>query len=369
MDHTGALDDIYDAALSSDGWPDALDRLARELGGVSAVLIPRFPSDLELGFPSGRWLEDLMTHFIKDGWYLQDLRAVRGWDRFERGEDILVDHDLVTPAEHARLPFFQEFFVGHGVPWWGGMGFSSGGRQWCLSLVRSDRQGPFLREDLEPSIGILPHLRRAVTLASAFRTSVEAQRIELAESLGLPLLLLDRAGRVRAATSAAEPLLGGPLSLRSGRLHALHPDRDRRLQAIVGAAIAAVGPSAQPGHGIAMVERPDGGRPVMVEAMTLPARARDVFTRDVALVYLRDLGAARPADPERLRIVFGLTQAEAEVARLVAAGEDLRTVAERRRIAYETARVQLRSIFSKTGTVRQSELAALVSRFGSTTGG
>ena len=61
---------------------------------------------------------------------------------------------------------------------------------------------------------------------------------------------------------------------------------------------------------------------------------------------------------------FGLTPSEARLALHLVRGETLRSAAAKLHISYETARTQLKHIFSKTGTCRQAELVVgIVSAF------
>src|SRR5262249_38941832 len=57
---------------------------------------------------------------------------------------------------------------------------------------------------------------------------------------------------------------------------------------------------------------------------------------------------------------FGLTPSEARLALHLVTGETLRSAAAKLHIGYETARTQLKSIFSKTGTCRQAELVVVI---------
>jgi GAF domain-containing protein len=59
---------------------------------------------------------------------------------------------------------------------------------------------------------------------------------------------------------------------------------------------------------------------------------------------------------------FSLTAAEAFIALGIARGETLLSIAEARGITIATARTQLKSVFSKLGAHRQSQLVALLSR-------
>jgi len=84
-------------------------------------------------------------------------------------------------------------------------------------------------------------------------------------------------------------------------------------------------------------------------------RPRD---RDL-LAKLREL----PAPPESvLRRVFELTPAEARLAQKLACGDSLEQVAQSLDVKMTTARSQLAAIFAKTGTCRQAQLVAILSR-------
>ena len=90
--------------------------------------------------------------------------------------------------------------------------------------------------------------------------------------------------------------------------------------------------------------------------------AHDLFNGGDALLYFTDLVAERPPSEQVLSLGFQLTAAEARLASSLAAGEGIGTASARLAIGRETARTQLRAIFAKTGTRRQAELTALLSR-------
>lgn len=64
----------------------------------------------------------------------------------------------------------------------------------------------------------------------------------------------------------------------------------------------------------------------------------------------------------RILALFGLTASEAAVAAAVGAGQSLEDIAAARGVSVQTVRTQLKQIFAKTGTNRQSALAALIER-------
>mgnify|MGYP003441454685 CR=1 FL=1 len=57
---------------------------------------------------------------------------------------------------------------------------------------------------------------------------------------------------------------------------------------------------------------------------------------------------------------FGLTPAESRLVLRIMAGDSLRLSAAALGIGYETARTTLKTVFRKTGTCRQAELAIVI---------
>ena len=67
-----------------------------------------------------------------------------------------------------------------------------------------------------------------------------------------------------------------------------------------------------------------------------------------------------------LRTLFKLTQAECRLVVAICAGASLVDAAQSLGITRETAKSYLKHVFAKTGTSRQSELVAMISRLAGT---
>ena len=63
-----------------------------------------------------------------------------------------------------------------------------------------------------------------------------------------------------------------------------------------------------------------------------------------------------------LKDKFGLTPAESRLVLRLMTGHSLRSSAAALGIGYETARTTLKTVFGKTGTCRQAELAIVIIR-------
>ncbi len=65
-----------------------------------------------------------------------------------------------------------------------------------------------------------------------------------------------------------------------------------------------------------------------------------------------------------LRRMYNLTKSEAEISIALAAGDGMHMIAKARQVSIGTLRAQLRSIFIKTNTRRQSQLVVLILKNG-----
>jgi DNA-binding CsgD family transcriptional regulator len=94
----------------------------------------------------------------------------------------------------------------------------------------------------------------------------------------------------------------------------------------------------------------------------LPIRrlAHDIFARTTALVVATPLTPASIPQADLLGGLFDLSPAEDRVARALMGGMSLQDCARTFGVAQDTVRKQLKSIFAKTATSRQTELLQLL---------
>lgn len=78
------------------------------------------------------------------------------------------------------------------------------------------------------------------------------------------------------------------------------------------------------------------------------------------LCLVTPLDRRRAPTARQLIALFNLTPAEARLSRAVASGETLEDYAESNGLKLSTVRTQLRAVFNKTGTDRQTTLVRLI---------
>lgn len=212
---------------------------------------------------------------------------------------------------------------------------------------------------------LLPHLRQYIHVRGALAgaEAVASSLAALLETARLSVFQLDADGRIVHASDPALELLRdrhSALRDRDGRLRALFPGDDARLQNLVARAVPSVPPPRAGGS--MLVRRSALLAPLVVHLTPVVAGlGGGDRPRGVAVLVLVVDPLRRPRFPPALVArVLGLSPTEAEVAVLLAEGRTLRQIAEMNGRAYNTVRAHLQNIFAKLGVSRQLELAQLV---------
>jgi DNA-binding CsgD family transcriptional regulator len=308
--------------------------------------------------PYTRSLERGFEKYVREDWIHHDFRfSVAPPIYMRRG--VATELDFITPDEIARHPYYQEFLATLGLRWFAGVKVASGDDVWVLALQRSIAQGPFSPEEQQRLVALSVRLSSAAALARALGfVGIEAA-LSAFEVTGSAVVLINRRGEVLRANAAAEQMLAADPRISRRRLVSSSHDAtaalDRALHALLwsGDRAAALPPVVLP--------RP-GKQPVLAHAMRLTAVTADALAACQAIVVLVD-PAQRPRPPEDvLRAAFGLTCAEAKVARSIGEGRTVDAVSGALGLSRETVRNQLKSVLGKTGVRRQAELVALLAR-------
>jgi DNA-binding CsgD family transcriptional regulator len=99
--------------------------------------------------------------------------------------------------------------------------------------------------------------------------------------------------------------------------------------------------------------------PMIMHLLPVPAAARDALPDMLALLVITLVVRGSAPAAEVIQRLFGMTPAEARVARSVAEGETVRGIAAGLGLSPETVRSQLKAALAKAGCARNIDLAAL----------
>ncbi|KQT11379.1 hypothetical protein ASG30_05765 [Ramlibacter sp. Leaf400] len=212
---------------------------------------------------------------------------------------------------------------------------------------------PQLHLPFDPSKAIVfrrvhSHIGRVGALCADLRREQLSRGLAGAalDALQFPVFAIDRAGTLLMANSAGDRSLreGSPLAIRQDRLHSPDPAIAARLEGALRAA------ASQRGSAFSATVRATLWL-LRVVPLQEPCGA--------ALVYAN----TPDADPVRSRTLASLlrfTQAEADVACMLADGLSPKEIAFERDVSLHTIRTQVRGIFEKAGVRRQADLTRLL---------
>ncbi len=346
------IDGIYGAAADGACWPAVLQRIAdafdaREasLSAVSATAVP--------------WLIAPRTDpkFLESyGAYYHPLNLF--WQRSSRMPvgTVATDAMLVPRETLQSSEFYNDWSRPQGyLSVMGSTLLMEDG--WRVEFVVPGKH-EFGPRQLKLYHAIAPHLMRALQLTHRLgRIDMErAVAADALDRLAQALVIVDSEARVLFANRSANALFGNGLSLHDGILRTGVNAQTAKLHRLIAGCMRP-DPANAGGH-IAISRSP--GRPPL-SLLIVPAKSQPGWpTRPCAMIFATDPEAAATPETGFLQAQFGLTPAEAVLARELLKGDGIEAAARRIGIGAPTARTHLRRVLAKTGTSRQAELVRLV---------
>jgi DNA-binding CsgD family transcriptional regulator len=369
------VQNLYEAAAGLVPWSDALNGLHREMQVRQMQLLTIDKHDGTLvrsDQPS--CMEPLVFDAILE--YVREYHQHDPHVQFTGALPVGVvanTADNFPREEYDNHPFYREYWAAFGV------------RELLSAKIAEDDRyvvmlGMSRTQDLAPfeSAHVRKLERYVAHLASAYRIvrhlgSVQATAqagLALMETATRPMILLDRNQSIISNNGAAQRVLElGSVIYRNGTYLACRSKNDslelRRALTSVGMTDVQGVSAPRPRRMALRFEGSEGGRETMLCSLWAmqPASTMSAFgPTSVGLLTVAECDSNDSADPVFLASMFDLTPSEAKLAVALLKGSDLKTIAAIHRISLETVRVQLKSLFTKTDTHRQSELIALLMR-------
>lgn len=352
------IDRIYEAAVIPELWPDVCVSLAEEVGGYSAGILT-MGTDSAMRWVCSPNIAEQMERYATSDLKLPNPRPERSMQlspmAFAR------DVDLMTAEEIAADPVYNTFLRPVGLGWsMGAVLAEPSGHTLIFDMIGRSSDGPFSQAALDRANSLKGDLARATLIASRmiFR---QAQNITSALSLiGLPAAVLSEDNRVLAMNEEMEALAPRIRTGATNRISLKNP-------AANGLVLAALEQLSSAGASTVQsipLTAEENAPPLILHLMPVRRHARDIFSGGLAVLIATPVGAAGPPDMRVLSGLFDLTPGEARVARELASGANLETVALKLGLKLETVRTYLKRIFLKTGTRRQAELTRMLSGLG-----
>jgi DNA-binding CsgD family transcriptional regulator len=346
---------LGDVVLDPASWVSVMDDICAGVGARGAALLQEDRRTPDVPRTAG--VQEAFDFYFREGWHQRDLRA-RGIPLLFQGRKVFTDEDIITPEEMRQAPFYNECVHAVGLKGFAGVGFSAGGKLWVLAIQRATDEGLFARTELQALAGIADQLTAAASLSVIVGQQVLSATTDALDLIHQPALVLDRLGYVIRTNQAAEDVFDDDIRVRDRRLYV----QDKLVAPVLGALIEQMTASADLPPVEPVIIRRRQKKPVIARVHPIPAAAQSPFLGARALLTLTSLAPKPPLSTSLLTGAFGLSPAEAKLAAILSGGIDLRTAAQELGVARDTARNQLKAIFSKTGAHRQSELVELLAK-------
>jgi DNA-binding CsgD family transcriptional regulator len=210
-----------------------------------------------------------------------------------------------------------------------------------------------LGQHIETSLGMWRRLRSQTQHALVGRAVLS--------QLAVPVMLVDEQLQIHYRNDAASSLLstGAAIAERSGLLFI----RPAEQQAELLLALKGLRAGQSPNQAVDRRRLVRAGAPqepgvLLVLSPLHPAETLGAFgERSLMMVLVHDPATRLRHDPLVVATLYGLTPAEAAVAVAIAAGDEVREIAQRHGVAVATVRAQLHAVFAKMGLSRQAEVA------------
>lgn len=351
MDHN-LVDRIYSAAIVPEQWPDVLHELSEIAGSTGGTMFVLSAASQHSTASPG--VGDRANRAIREGWLQRGQFIARALAMRHPG--FFSEHDVMSAGEIEQEPLFRDFWRPQGIGSVMGTSFVvPTGETVGITLTRRLEHGAADRAAVELLDGLRPHIGRAAVMSARLHLERARAASETLAALGLPALVLNGQGMVLAANNLVEAL-SGQLVWRARDQVAF---TDKRADRLLRKALDVID---QPAGEVRSFPVRGAEAIATLVAHLVPIRlaARDVFARSAAALLLTP--ATRPQAPpvELVRSLFDVTPAEARVARSLADGGTVESIAADRGVSPTTVRTQVRGLLDKTGSGRQADLVALL---------
>jgi DNA-binding CsgD family transcriptional regulator len=353
---------IHDAGMDATLWPKALEAVTGLVGGVGTTLEVlardgfRHQVFYSWGVPKAQELAYL-SHYapLSPRYPPEVLRQTAGAVNW--------DYRVLDEAAIDRSPFYMEFLATLDMRYYvGGIVQTAPSEIGAFAVQRSARHGHVDRREIDLMHRLARHVSQALDVTRLMDLAVDARRsVEqtldwLADGVGL----IDKDGALTYANEALGSAIRADdgIIIKQQRIEFADPAARRQLAA-ARLAIAQLRDGDPMGGGSDFVAKRRSGAPAYLVSVRPLAVGRDSVRADgpsVAMVLVRDPLRRDRTAAQSLRVVFGFTATEADLALALQDGIAMRDYARARAVSINTVYTHFHRIKDKAGCRHLSQL-------------
>lgn len=358
------VNSLYDAAIDECSWSEPLNIIRKYLRANYITLILKSPQDDdpdELGLMIFVGDNENGDGFVKYHTYQHNLTPFKD----STPDKVFTVADLMSYKEWESSTYFKHW-VTDDVYYVMSTDISTenSGRL-RFRATRNKNDVDFDEHDKAFCRMLIPHLRRALNIHNQIDRSYSLG-LMYSQAIGrmsIATMLIDAQGTVIDKNICAQQILDANdgLKLRNGKLEAYYPSDNKKLTELIKNSFSEAISKDSNGLPEAMsITRPSGEVKLGLVVEPIPATSwAEENGFPTAVIYIRDSVSQSHTSADIAKKLFNLTPAETALSIALSNGLSLEEAAESLGIKRNTARAHLRSIFSKTGVRRQTELVRI----------
>jgi DNA-binding CsgD family transcriptional regulator len=363
------VSEIYEATINPGHWDYVIAMIAKLTGSKSAFLyyknkdMDTASTVAQYGLPEDSELFDCDPYDSLDNIF-NEKSSVHGPDDSSCIQFYPGSNGVMSNKSEIYLNWMQP----HNIYHVGGAEFAdSETHRAGITILRDEESGCWNHGELRVVDELLPHLRRALNIHSEF-THLRLKQDALLKGLDrlvIGLILYDRNANPVYINPTAQAIIETHPAMHHhyDGLFLINKEEDRKLKQTIKDT-AEVDPEDSWKESVAIgIKHPDTQTvlPILITPMHAQLVTSEVnYEGAKVAVFLSDPNLQQPISVASLISVYTLTPAEAQVAISIANGHSIDEMAKMSHHSAHTVRTQLKSIFRKTGTSRQSELLKLL---------
>lgn len=365
-EYSRLLGDLYGGHIEEDPYSNFLDTLREIMACNFASMTLREPTgdDGGLLFVSNDLLQktfiDDHNNPYTDQYYTSNLMVNLPWGKVKTLNQ-LTSYSSLESTELYKIcmePINIYHMMGVDLR-------NANGQRFSVRLARPKEAPNFDQQDIDFFEDLSTHIQRAVANGVQL-IQMDQERKLFAKTISgrsIGTITLDERGKVISCNISANDFINNKdgISIVNEQIYLQSSASRERLQEYIDEVIAAHRRKEQPPVYAMSVDRSSGKAPyeLLIKPISIDKTVESARTPNI-MVFISDPERKFEIDIKMLMSLYSLTRSEALLAKNLAAGYSLDQSATNLGIARNTARAQLRSIFSKTGVTQQSILVSLI---------
>lgn len=367
-DHLNLIADLYDTSIDYSLWPSLLDRTAHLVGSkmsslyaVESLDASRFEVHGTSSLFTRTFLDDYANHLSQYDAEGMEIIARSTPGTIIRDQDVWLDRQAFTVRPDV-IRMREDFGILHRA----GMRLNDQ-RAWMDVVVFQFDQsrGNITPQESDVVRLFWPHIAKSIAMNRAFSALQSRFNAVLGalDRFHIGLFLVTRSGSVIHHNASASNLLARKdgVSLTKARtLSIADSDRTAELAGAIDQISRTVQAEGIDASRTFRVSKPSGGDPYLIEVSPLKDVHGEIDPRfKGAIVSVIDPDDRIEISTRGLLELYDLTPAEIAVAELLVVGRTAHEIADIRSVSFNTARSQIRSLMTKTGTSNRTDFIRL----------